>query len=214
MVNILPQSQIYTVIPTLSPLHDLAQKYPYNMCWLASLYYALQFLGLEDTPNLRRKLSRFFGSSLDLIFISKDNGAMYFPKKYELDDSYIKSHLNDIFSQIGLKIKVTRVLSDITFKEIEAIRTELQKEKQLVSIVRNYNLLDQDHTVEGDVVNHTVLIKSLEDLENGRIRLGYIDPGDGKFHDDEVGINVFMQWIQYIWVLERKRNIFQRLLHL
>ncbi len=211
-IALTPQTNIYSIIPESNPLHDLARKFPKNMCWLTALFYALQFLGFENNRKLHYKLSYLLSSSLGLLFISKEDGAMYFPKKYELSDSSIKSSLNEIFQKTSLRVKVVMVMSDIRFEEIDLIQKYIEEKKELVCIVRNINLYDPTSQIIGQVANHTVLIKEFENLKNGRVKLTYLDPGDGRFHIAEIGVNIFMQWIQYIWVLERKYSVIEKFL--
>jgi hypothetical protein len=206
-----PQSQIYTIFSPSNPLYTLAQKYPTNMCWLTTLLYALQLMGFENNRKLHYKLSYFLSSSLGLLFISKENGAMYFPKKYELNDAYIKTNLNQIIKRVGLKVVVERVLSDITFKEVELIEKYLSENKKLVTIIKNAHLANNGAPVIGEAANHAILITEFKNHQNGRVTVTFIDPADGHTHTIEIGINVFMQWIQYIWVLEKKEGILSKL---
>jgi hypothetical protein len=210
-LTIIPQTRIYTIIPETNPLHELARKFPLNMCWLTALFYALQYLGFEDNKNLHYKLSYFLSSSLGLLFISKENGAMYFPKKYELTDSYVKENLNSIFKNAGIRVKVIKVLSDIKFEEIGLIQRFTSGNQELVAVVKNISLQNPSQHVLSEAPNHTVVIKKLEDLQNGRIIITYLDPADGAMHQVEVGVNVFMLWVQYIWVLERRFSLFERM---
>jgi hypothetical protein len=211
-ITLIPQTQIFTVIPQRNPLHELAKKYPLNMCWLTALFYALQYLGFKNSRSLHYKLSNLLGSSFGLLFVSKDNGALYFPKKYELSDAYIRSSLNEIFRKSSLKIRVIEVLSDIKFAEIEKIETALALRKELLCIVRNNNLAVHGENIIGEVVNHSVLLKQCKNLQNGRVQVTFLDPADARLHVMEIGVNVFMQWIQYVWVLERRITVFERII--
>lgn len=213
-ITLIPQTRIYTVIPVKNPLHNLAKKHPYNMCWLTALFYTLQYLGYPNNRKLHYRLSYLLSSSLGLLFISKENGAMYFPRKYELTDSVIKTSLNEIFRKTSLKVRVLDVMSDITFTEIKKVEKYLNAQKKLITIVRNSELLQQQKSIIGEVANHTILIKKFTDLQNSRVEVVYLDPADGRFHKAEIGVNVFMQWIQYIWVVERRYSLFDKLMNI
>ena len=207
-ISLIPQSRIYSIFSDKNPLKSLAQKFPENMCWLTTLFYALQFLGLENNRKLHFRLTHLLSSSLGLLFISKENGAMYFPKKYEVSDEYIKSNLNRIFKLSHLGVKVIKIMSDIKFGEIKAIENYLDGNKELVAIIKNTNLItNTKDKIIGEAPNHTVLIKEFKDNGNGTISIYYIDPSDGNYHTKDIGVNIFMQWIQYIWVLERKYSL-------
>jgi hypothetical protein len=207
----IPQTSIYTIFNENNPLYSIARSNPENMCWLTTLLYALQELGFANDKKIHRKLTSLLNSSLGLMFVDKENGALSFPKKYELTDGYIKDNLNRIFSTASLKLKVIRVLSDIKFDEIALIEKYLNQDKKLISIVKNKELdIKTGTALTQSVSNHAILITSLVNNNNGIISVKYIDPSDGYLHSLHIGVNIFMQWIQYIWVIERKLNIFDR----
>jgi hypothetical protein len=208
--NYIPQTQIYTIFSEKNPLRNIAMSFPTNMCWLTTLLYALEQMGFENNKKLHYKLSYMLSSSLGLLFINKEDGAMYFPKKYEVNDGYIKNSLNNIFRKTRLKTRVIKVLSDIKFEELVLIQKYLDDGKKLVTIVKNKHLTS-NLAVVGEAANHAVLITALEDLQNGRVIVTFIDPSDGLSHRIEIGVNIFMQWIQYVWVMERKYSLLDKI---
>lgn len=211
-ILLIPQTEIYTLFDRKNALYDLASKFPKNMCWLTTLFYACQFIGLENNKKLHKKLSRLLYLSVDLMAIDEKNGAMLFPAKYQLGDKFIRKELNKIFDDIGLKIKVQKIISDIVYDEIRLIDKYLKSNYQLLAIVKNIDFKNPDAEVSGEIPNHVVLLTELSDNEDGRVRLSLIDPSDGEYYSGFMSVNLFILWIQYIWVLERKRGIIKRIL--
>jgi hypothetical protein len=211
-ISLIPQTQISTIFDKKNPLFDLATKFPKNMCWLTTMFYACQYMGFENNKKLHKKLSRLLYISVDLMAINEENGAMLFPAKYQLGDKFIRQELNKIFDEIGLKIKVERILSDITYEEIHVISKYAREGKQLLTIIKNIDFKNPDAEVTNEVPNHVVLLKELEDNGDGRVKITLLDPADGQFYTGYIGVHVFILWIQYVWVLERKRNIVHRII--
>lgn len=210
-ISILPQTELYQIFDPSTPLYQLAVTHPQNMCWLAVLFYALQFLGYENNKKLHRKLSQLLYVSYDLMEVNKENGALMFVKKYELSDKHIRAHLNDLFREIGLKVHVDKIISEVRYDEIHQIQEYLHHRKQLLTIVKNIDLLSPNNTVVAEIPNHVILLRDLVDTQDGKVRVTFIDPSYGKTLVGDVGVHAFIQWIQYIWVLERRRNIVHRL---
>ncbi len=210
-VSAIPQSLIYTCISPNNPLHKLAKTNPRNMCWLAALCYALQKLGYANDKKLHYKLSYILSFSEKLLFIDKDTGSMMFPRKYELPDSRIRESLNEMFSSLRIKVLVKHVFSDIKFSEMQHTEKFLLQQKVVVGIVTFNKIKEfQNASLSG---NHAILITHLRDNENGRVSLEYIDPFDGRIHALELGVHDFMQWVQYLWIMERKKPLLQKIFH-
>jgi len=210
-LSLIPQSELYTIFDEHNPLYKLAVTHPDNMCWLATLFYALQYMGFESNKKLHRKLAKLLYISYDLMEVNQENGALMFVKKYELGDKQIRANLNDLFKEINLKVKVEKIISNITYDEIEKIRQYLLHGKQLLTIIKNINLLHPNEEPESDIPNHVVLIKEIDDTHDGMLRIVFLDPSYGKFLEGKVGVHAFVLWIQYIWVLERRRNIVHKI---
>jgi len=186
-------------------------KYPENMCWLTTLLYALIFLGFENNKKLHKKLSGLLYISFDLMQVGTDDGALYFPKKYQFSDRHIRAKLNDIFKQIKLKIKVENILTEIGYDQIHQINNYLKDGKQLLTIVKTIDFRNPDKEVTDKVPNHVILIIGIKDNEDGKVTVDFADPSDGEFYSINIGVNVFILWVQYIWVLSRKRNIVHKI---
>ncbi|MEI7603885.1 MAG: hypothetical protein WCJ19_02600 [bacterium] len=210
-INLIPQSELYTILDDRTPLYRLAMTYPANMCWLTSLFYALQFMGFQNNKKLHKKLSKLLSVSYDLMEVNRENGALMFVKKYELGDGHIKYKLNLLFKEIGLKIKVEKILSNITYDEIYQIDKYLKADKQLLTIIKNIDINNPNKAVTDAVPNHVILIKGIEDTHDGMVTVITLDPSTGKYYQIPMGVHAFIQWIQYIWVLERKGGIIRKL---